>query len=283
MNPHIPDGAGDPLVRWLVSRESGHCELFAGAFTLLARAAGHPTRVIGGFVGGVWNGDYLIVRNSNAHAWCELFDGAGNWVRVDPTASAGRGSERSGLDGLMESATLRDDTGGWTGAMDRMRLFWYRRIVNFDQSDQRVLTSALKENAQEAGRNLREFARRAIERGRVWLDRPWSGVRIGAAAGVAAGFVLAWWAWRRKGRSWWLSWRSARGGGIDPVRREAGKWLRRLDEHGLSAKTPGDDVAVRIREELQRVRYGPRESWPATGLLWARARRLSRRRRGSVE
>ena len=88
-----------------MSKEDGHCELFAGAFTLLARTAGHPTRVVGGFVGGTWNEDYLIVRNSNAHAWCEIFDGAESWLRVDPTMSAGGAGGQSVLESLTAGAT----------------------------------------------------------------------------------------------------------------------------------------------------------------------------------
>jgi len=45
----LPPGAGDPLVRWLGSHASGHCELFAGALALLARVEGHPARVVAGF------------------------------------------------------------------------------------------------------------------------------------------------------------------------------------------------------------------------------------------
>ncbi|ATC62606.1 hypothetical protein CMV30_00700 [Nibricoccus aquaticus] len=274
LSPEIPAGAGDPLVRWLVSKEPGHCELFAGAFTLLARAAGHPARVVAGFVGGAWNEDYLIVRNSNAHAWCEIFDGAESWVRVDPTTAAGRGDGGvDALEALMGAAGLRDEDGGWAATVDRLRLFWYRRIVNFDQGDQRVLREALKESAQDVGRNLKAFADQALAWIKGWLMQPWSGGRIGWIAGAGAGLGVLWLAWRRKVRAWWLSWRSARGGGIDPVRREAGRWLRRLDGGG------GAPEELRaVRAELEKVRYGPRGSWPDTGALWRKARKLGRRR-----
>ena len=276
LSPEIPPGVGDPLVRWLASEEAGHCELFAGAFTLLARTAGHPTRVVGGFVGGTWNADYLIVRNSDAHAWCEIFDGREMWIRVDPTASAGRGGEESALDALAGGAALRDEDGGWAARMDRLRLFWYRRIVNFDQGDQRVLVSSLKERAQQTGRDLKALGQAVVERVRTWMARPWSGGRIAWIAGAGVGLAVFWWGWRRRGRAWWLSWRSGRARGIDPVRREAGRWLRKL------AKRDGDDASLaRVRTELERVRYGPRERWPATAPLWREARRLGRgKRRG---
>jgi transglutaminase-like putative cysteine protease len=84
---NVPAGAEDVLVRWLGSTAPGHCELFAGGFAMLARRAGFPTRVVTGFAGGNWNAfeGYFMVRNSDAHAWCEIFDERDCWVRVDPT------------------------------------------------------------------------------------------------------------------------------------------------------------------------------------------------------
>ena len=89
LTPSIPGGDSDPLVRWLASREAGHCELFAGSFVLLARAAGFPARVVTGFRGGSWNGysNNFTIRNADAHAWAEIFDEAtGAWLRADPLA-----------------------------------------------------------------------------------------------------------------------------------------------------------------------------------------------------
>jgi protein-glutamine gamma-glutamyltransferase len=270
----LPKGTGDPLVRWIVSKEPGHCELFAGAFTLLARTAGHPARVVAGFVGGAWNQDYLIVRNSNAHAWCELFDGQWSWVRMDPTAAARDEDNQDPLEALGGGAILREEMSGWAARMDRLRLFWYRRIVNFDQSDQRVLAESLKDRAQEAGKDLKALGRQVLERLRSWLAQPWSWGRLAGIAGAGVALALLWWGWRRKGRAWWLSWRSRRSRGVDPVRREAGRWLR-----ALADRDENDEALRSVRAELARVRYGPRERWPATAPLWRQARRLARQRR----
>ncbi len=54
----------------------------------MMRAAGVPARIVTGYLGGEWNpvGGYYIVRQSEAHAWTEVWlDGQG-WTRVDPTA-----------------------------------------------------------------------------------------------------------------------------------------------------------------------------------------------------
>jgi transglutaminase-like putative cysteine protease len=70
---------------WFESRQ-GFCGHYASAFTFLARAAGIPARIVTGYQGGELNplGDYWIVRQSDAHAWTEIWL-EDKWVRFDPT------------------------------------------------------------------------------------------------------------------------------------------------------------------------------------------------------
>lgn len=77
----------DPIDQFLFETRQGFCEHFASAFTFLMRAAGIPARVVTGYQGGELNtlGDYLIVRQSNAHAWAEVWISGKGWTRVDPT------------------------------------------------------------------------------------------------------------------------------------------------------------------------------------------------------
>ncbi|MDX9951151.1 MAG: DUF3488 and transglutaminase-like domain-containing protein [Methylophilaceae bacterium] len=78
-----------PIDDFLFNTRRGFCEHYAGTFVYLMRAAGVPARVVTGYQGGELNpvGDYLIVRQSDAHAWAEVWlDGRG-WVRVDPTGA----------------------------------------------------------------------------------------------------------------------------------------------------------------------------------------------------
>ncbi len=79
----------DTVDDFLFETQRGFCEHYASAFTFLMRAAGLPSRVVTGYQGGYYNevGDYWVVRQSDAHAWSEVWlDGRG-WVRVDPTAA----------------------------------------------------------------------------------------------------------------------------------------------------------------------------------------------------
>jgi transglutaminase-like putative cysteine protease len=74
---------------FLFETRRGFCEHYASAFVFLMRAAGVPARVVTGYQGGEMNplGDYLIVRQSEAHAWAEVWLQGEGWVRIDPTAA----------------------------------------------------------------------------------------------------------------------------------------------------------------------------------------------------
>lgn len=78
---------GDLIDHFLFTSRQGYCEHFASALTFLLRAAGVPARVVVGYQGGERNpvGGYLMVRQSEAHAWVEVWM-EGAWTRVDPTS-----------------------------------------------------------------------------------------------------------------------------------------------------------------------------------------------------
>ena len=73
---------------WFDTRE-GFCEHYASAFVFMMRAAGIPSRVVAGYQGGELNpyNRYWIVRQSDAHAWTEVWLPDRGWWRVDPTAA----------------------------------------------------------------------------------------------------------------------------------------------------------------------------------------------------
>lgn len=273
-------GTGDPLVRWMDSNSPGHCELFAGAFTLLARAAGYPVRMVTGFHGGSWNegGNHLSVRNSDAHAWCEIFDATSRrWMRVDPTpggALPGQAAKTENPAATLER--IRDRS--WTARLDAVRMFWYRRIVDFDQNSQAELAREAKSAIESYVKNLKSVLNGRLKAIGDWLRRPWDVARLAAWVFVVAaafGLVLG---WRYYGRVLWLRWRSGMTRkGADPVRREAGRWLRKLQTlDGLN----GEEQAA-VRAELERLRYGPRQSWPSPQGAFRRAKRVCAVRRAN--
>jgi transglutaminase-like putative cysteine protease len=70
-------------------RKAGFCEHIASSFVILMRAAGVPARIVTGYQGGALNpvDDFWTVRQSDAHAWAEVWLGGSGWVRVDPTGA----------------------------------------------------------------------------------------------------------------------------------------------------------------------------------------------------
>lgn len=88
-----------PIDDFLFNTRSGFCEHYASAFVFLMRAAGIPARVVTGYQGGELNpvGNYLIVRQSEAHAWAEVWFEDRGWLRVDPTAAVSPLRVESGI------------------------------------------------------------------------------------------------------------------------------------------------------------------------------------------
>jgi hypothetical protein len=243
------------------SREPGHCELFAGALVLIARSAGIPARVVTGFKGGTWNaysGNYTI-RNSDAHAWAELWDPQrGAWLREDPLATS---ADTAVSEGAAALAGLMDRS--WSARLNSLRVFWYRRIVNFDQQTQADTFRAFKAATDGSGKWLRTFVDGVATGVRRWVSRPWDAARVARTACAAVGGAAG--AWIVYAGAWRIM-SMGRGRRVDPVRREAGRWLRRV---------AGPPALV---ADLQRLRYGPVPTWPRPAEVFRTARRAGARR-----
>jgi MYXO-CTERM domain-containing protein len=88
LDPPATVAGGDPLVDFLTRTHRGTCEQFAGAFTVLARSLGLPTRLAVGFTTGTNAHGVTVVRGRDAHAWPEVYLGpALGWVSFEPTPS----------------------------------------------------------------------------------------------------------------------------------------------------------------------------------------------------
>ena len=156
----------EPTDEFLFGARRGFCEHYAAAFVALMRAAGVPSRVVNGYQGGEYNaaGNYLIVRQSDAHAWAEVWLPQEGWVRVDPTAAvapervehgsdAVRRLEAQGLalGSLSAAAVLRAVELGWfefglrraQWYWDLTNLAWYRWVVDYGKERQERFLAAL--------------------------------------------------------------------------------------------------------------------------------------------
>lgn len=94
-----PQLGNHPVDDFLFQTRRGFCEHYASAFAVLMRAAGIPARIVTGYLGGELNplGNYMIVRQADAHAWTEVWFADSGWVRVDPTAAVSPQRVESGI------------------------------------------------------------------------------------------------------------------------------------------------------------------------------------------
>ncbi len=139
-------GANSIDAFWFDTRR-GFCSHFAGAFVYLARAAGIPARLIGGYQGGEVNPGtgHLVVHQFDAHAWSEVWLEGRGWVRIDPTAAVAPARIESGLNAALseeDRAVLAGVLGlsfaGMPGLRDVLYLFesvqhrWNMWVVGYD-------------------------------------------------------------------------------------------------------------------------------------------------------
>ena len=134
----------DAMDDFLFDTREGYCEHYSSAFTVLMRAAGIPARVVTGYQGGYWNklGNYLLVRNSDAHAWSEVWLADRGWVRVDPTAAVR--PERVSLGAAAAAGDQldwyrRDWLQQFRNRWDIVNRWWDQGVVAFDALRQRGL------------------------------------------------------------------------------------------------------------------------------------------------
>jgi protein-glutamine gamma-glutamyltransferase len=235
---------------FLFNTRQGFCEHFASAFTVLARAAGIPARVVTGYQGGEYNplSGYVIVRQSEAHAWSEVWLEGRGWIRVDPTAAVSPERIERGLDAaLAESESVPGRALRRSALLSQLRLawdaantFWNNQVVEFGESQQRWLLQRLN-----------------IE------DPDWRTLGIGLVIGITLFFLAL---------SGWLAWRF-RPQKKDAVAQVYAQLCRKLARQGLPRlphEGPSDYVArvMRARPDLStqlaearklyvNLRYGP--------------------------
>ena len=176
----------EPVDQFLFDTRRGFCEHYASAFVVLLRAAGIPARIVTGYQGGEMNpnGGYMIVRQSDAHAWAEALLG-GQWVRFDPTAAVAPSRIERGFASALPAGEpvplfARLD-GGWLKDLglvwDAVNHGWRTHVVDFNYQQQRALWREL---------SLDLFA-------------PWQvAVAVFAIGGLWGAAVLLWMARRRR-------------------------------------------------------------------------------------
>ena len=148
-----PRLAGNSVDEFLFDTRRGFCGHYASAFATLMRAAGIPAHVVTGYQGGTFNrfADYWIVRQSDAHAWTEVWIDGSGWLRIDPTSAIApnrveRGADdASSADEPLVSRWQRHSP--WLAdarlRLDALRQIWRERILFFDQDSQQQMLAWL--------------------------------------------------------------------------------------------------------------------------------------------
>lgn len=256
LKPDGITGSGDPIISWLKNGRSGHCELYAGSFVLLAREAGYPARMAVGFVGGSWNAveDFFVVRNSDAHAWAEIYDvDTDEWLRVDPTPGESPADPEVAL-----PVDFRFETGMFAW-VDSVRMQWYRRVISFDQRDQTALATSFLEAGKSFWQKSQAALKELLERLKNWI----SGF-VGSTGLLRAGSILVfliglYYLWRRF--FIWLNWLlrlSGQSNSLSPVRKRASRYMQKVRARMSHAKIEADRVETfrALNSQLEALRFG---------------------------
>ncbi|MDD2925039.1 DUF3488 and transglutaminase-like domain-containing protein [Rhodoferax sp.] len=128
-------------------RKAGFCEHIASSFVILLRAAGVPARVVTGYQGGERNAldGFWTVRQSDAHAWAEVWLAGRGWVRVDPTGAVAPSRTGSLLRlqsprGIITNALLGNVSPqlalNLRAAWDAVNNRWNQWVLNYSQASQ---------------------------------------------------------------------------------------------------------------------------------------------------
>ncbi len=138
----------DPVDEFLFSTRAGFCEHYASAFAVLMRAAGIPARIVTGYQGGEFNtiGNYLIVRQADAHAWVEIWLRDAGWTRIDPTGAVSPLRVEAGVAAALPQLELLPLLGAnyaWLQQVrmtwDLMQNSWHQTVIGYAQDQQRSL------------------------------------------------------------------------------------------------------------------------------------------------
>ena len=151
LNPPL---AGEHSVdEFLFDSRRGFCEHFASAFVVLMRAADVPSRVVTGYQGGEINpiDGFVTVRQSDAHAWAEVWLEDRGWIRIDPTATAAPLRTEQGLSAALPLTEappgfIRNQMPWLHGLrlnFEALSNYWNQWVIGYDTDRQRDLLTRL--------------------------------------------------------------------------------------------------------------------------------------------
>lgn len=224
-----PPLRGDTVDDFIFGTRSGFCEHYASAFTFLMRAAGIPARVVTGYLGGEmnWFSGQFEVRQSDAHAWSEVWLPKSGWTRVDPTGAVAPSRIERGISDALAGQELPAHLSRFSGDLlvqlelqwEAVNALWYEFFLGFGPEMQQGFLE--------------------------WLgleDPDWRNMVLTMTLLIVTGGLLLW---------LWLAW-THRAKALDPALRLYRKLQRRLEKQlGPVLVHEGPfDFRERVRERL---------------------------------
>ena len=248
----------NPVDEFLFITKRGFCEHYASAFTVMMRAAGIPARVVTGYQGGEINpvDGVFTVRQSEAHAWAEVWLRGRGWTRVDPTAAVSPARIERGLQGALPQRfaqpMIARFAGAWSAdALQKFRFNWEAVSNTWNQWVLNYSPDRQRETLERLGMKTP-----------TWQD-------MVAAMVIGAGLVsLVVTGWLLKvqrerdpvQRAWERFCKRIARAGVTREPAEGPLDFARRAAHQLSATRPESTAAPllqRIAETYARLRYGP--------------------------
>lgn len=266
-----PDTGPERIDGFLFDTRAGFCEHYAGATTFVLRAAGIPARVVTGYQGGETSasGNYLAVRQFDAHAWVEYWLPETGWTRLDPTAAVSPERIEQGLEASMSTE----------GSFLEEQPFSPLRYRNF------ALINQLRQAWDNANYGWQRWVLgyQGDQQGQLFkqwfggMDSRWIAVALtlggGALLGILAAFLFK--PWRRardlQARSFQRFERLLAPLG---VHREVGEGPRAFSRRAIKILPAHADAIRAYSDAFEAQRFGGAEPDPST--LQAHLRRLRR-------
>ena len=149
-----PDPISNNYEKFFFETKVGYCEYYAGVFTILARAANIPARIVSGYYGGSYNelGKFYTFRQQDAHSWVEVYLN-NKWVRYDPTLSIPTeniiNSNNLNLNNNQTSSGILAEDNNADAVLNVMLYFdyvnyvWTNKFINYGQKER---SQFIKEN-----------------------------------------------------------------------------------------------------------------------------------------
>ena len=263
LEPGVVDSVHTADDFWFDSKQ-GFCEHIASAFAVLMRGMGVPARIVTGYQGGDRNSvdNYWTVRNSDAHAWTEVWIAGQGWTRVDPTGavspgrvgqfqrlSAPQGAFASAVGNFVDISTLEKLRAVWEAVNNR----WNQWVINYTQSRQLNLLQSLGFESPS------------------WTDL------LRLLAGSLSALALLWLIWARATRpqrdGWSQLMHEARQrlqrAGLDSNASDSARSLARNAQERWAAEPALAPLAANLSDwllDMERLRYAP-SSAPQTAEL----------------